>query len=246
MEELKRTAKSLTELKLIVVDPISAFMGKTDINSSSEVRGLLYELQTIAGERECAVILVTHNNKNSSQKAVSRATGSHAFVAGPRMTYVFGLHPPRDGEQPVAGECAMVPLKNNLTKNPPALVYIIKPDTVFGENDEAIETSKIEWRGTSEVTSQEIMDYEPEKRAKKDGRPDNRFRQCVEEMSRIIGDKTVLNNDAVKALKRELADFTEQMIKKTREYLGFKAVSLGYESEWRKVKLSIDEQFDNF
>lgn len=236
MDDLKKVTRTLKSLKLIVVDPISAFLGKIDGNASSEVRGLLYELKNIAEEMDCAVILVTHNNKNSNQKAISRSSGSHAFGAAARMVYAFGLRPPDDeSDQPKETEFAMAPIKNNLTKDPDTLVYTIKTTYVYGTDDEEIITSKIAWHGTSVATAQQIVDYQPNKKARTAGRPDDKFQECKAEMELLLWGKDTLAGKEVKETMDKLTQFSQSMIKRAREALGYVASFDGYEHKWTRI-----------
>lgn len=237
MDDLKRVCAELPDLKLIVVDPISAFLGKVDGNASGEVRGLLHELKNIAEERNCSVILVTHNNKTQGQKAISRASGSHAFGAAARMVYAFGLRPlepSEDDETPKDQEFAMAPIKNNLTKDPDTLVYQIISVMVPGEEGEDISTSRIEWHGTSVATAQDILDYQGKTKKRKDGRPPVLRDQCQKDVERLTGLKEKISGDEVMVIKKELISlgYNEQMIKKARNLLGYEGYIIGSDSGW--------------
>lgn len=239
MEDLKKVTKTLKRLKLIVVDPISAFLGKIDGNASSEVRGLLYELKGIAEEVDCSVILVTHNNKNGvGQKAVSRASGSHAFGAAARMVYAFGIKPlEEDEEPPKEQQFAMAPIKNNLTKDPDTLVYLIKSDYVFQEGDEdnPIATSKIVWNGTTDFSAQQIVDYNPSKKRRKgsSGRPDDKYQECKKQIEYLTFGKKELSSNEVRELMGQLTEYVPAMIKKARLEIGYiTSVSKGTEVSW--------------
>jgi hypothetical protein len=259
MDQLKKVTRTLKNLKLIVVDPISAFLGKVDGNASGEVRGLLNELKNLAEELDVAVILITHNNKNSGQKAISRSSGSHAFGAAARMVYAFGLRPLRDGEiQPNKPEFAMAPIKNNLTKDPDSLVYTIESDLVEGENNEDIPTSKIVWHGTTGSSAQEILDYRPDKKKRGTsdgddshwtgrGRPPEKFENCRCDLAQLLGDSTSIEGDAVDKIKDELSEYSKGVFKKSLESLGWKARYDGPKNVvvWEKIGTP-DEQFDKF
>ena len=258
MDDLKKATKSLKDLRLIVVDPISAFLGGKDGNSTGDVRGLLYELKTIAEEMDCAVILVTHNNKNTSQKAVSRASGSHAFGAAARMVYAFGLKPPEDGgsddgeahfgsSPPKECEFCMVPVKNNLTKDPDTLVYIIQSTYVFSDDDDEISTSKIVWHGTTNATAQEVVDYNPLKRSKTGpGRPDDTFQECKTEIEMLTWGKELVTAEDLKRIMGDLTKFSASMIRKARIAIGFTTlVTNNNEVTWVREKGQLQTNTEN-
>ena len=242
MEQLRKTIATLDNLKLIVVDPISAFLGKVDGNASSEVRGLLYELKSVAESKDCAVILITHNNKNSGQQAISRASGSHAFGAAARMVYTCGVFPVEDEEEIVKNKkFAIAPIKNNLTKDPPTLVYTIEGAIVDGYENEIINTSKIVWGEESTITGQELVDYMPNKG--KMGRPADKYQECLDMLKSMIGDESTISSKKRKEIQKELrsCDFKDAMIKKALDKLGFYTVVVdGISAEWRK-KTTIED-----
>src|SRR5208282_2599214 len=67
LEAIEIAAKGLADCKLIIVDPISAYLNGVDDHKNAEIRGLLYPLNAMAARLNCAIILVTHLNKSSTQ-----------------------------------------------------------------------------------------------------------------------------------------------------------------------------------
>jgi putative DNA primase/helicase len=86
--------RQIGRVRLIVVDPITAYMGETDGNSNTEVRAVLGDLSRLAAWSGAAVVCVTHLNKDSGGKrAVYRAMGSLAFTAAARVVLLAAAHP---------------------------------------------------------------------------------------------------------------------------------------------------------
>jgi putative DNA primase/helicase len=73
-------------VRLIVVDPISAYLGGADSNTNAEVRKLLSPLAVFAAKYGVAVLCVTHLRK-SAGVAVHRAIASIAFTAAARAVW---------------------------------------------------------------------------------------------------------------------------------------------------------------
>lgn len=63
---LQDAVASLGDVRLIVIDPISAYLGGTDSHVNTRVRGLLSPLAEIASALGVATLAVTHLNKNTS------------------------------------------------------------------------------------------------------------------------------------------------------------------------------------
>ena len=55
------------------------------------MRGLLAPLRNLAAQRNVAVVVVTHLNKAAGTKAMSRVTGSLAFIAAARAGWDWWL-----------------------------------------------------------------------------------------------------------------------------------------------------------
>lgn len=96
------------DCRLIVIDPITAYLGQVDGNNNASLRTLLFPLGELAAERNVAVVMVSHLNKRSSAKALYRAMGSLAFVAVSRSAWLIV----RDGKE--AKRRMMLSLKANL------------------------------------------------------------------------------------------------------------------------------------
>lgn len=87
-EVLRKAVARMDDLRLIVIDPISAYMEGKNENRNSDVREYLNPLVNIAKEREAAVVGITHLNKNEEASSLSRVLGSRAFTATPRAIWL--------------------------------------------------------------------------------------------------------------------------------------------------------------
>ena len=99
-----------TKTRLVVLDPLSAYIGEnTSINSANEVRRQFRPLIEIAKEQSCAIIIVHHMNKAVGQKALHRGVGSVDVDAAARSVLMVAR---TDKEHP--DERIMVQVKSNL------------------------------------------------------------------------------------------------------------------------------------
>ena len=99
--------------ELVVIDPITAYLGKTDSYKDAEVRGLL---ATVARHR-AALCCVAHLAKDQQRAALHRPGGSVAFVAAARVVFALAADP-QDADRRV-----LVPLKSNICRPAPALAF---------------------------------------------------------------------------------------------------------------------------
>jgi archaellum biogenesis ATPase FlaH len=128
----------LGDVRMVIIDPVSAYLGETDSHKNAEVRGMLAPLTTLAGSHRAAVILVSHLTKSQSTSALMRVQGSIAFAALCRA--VWGVAADKDNHQ----RRLFMPLKNNLGQDKSGLAYSIESHQLEG-GDEPIQTSRIMW-----------------------------------------------------------------------------------------------------
>lgn len=134
------------DVRLVVIDPVSAYLGETDSHKNAEVRGMLAPLTTLAGNHSAAIILVSHLTKSQSANALMRVQGSIAFAALCRA--VWGVTADKEDRQ----RRLFMPLKNNLGQDKTGLGYCIESYTLEGA-EEHIPTSRVSWESTLVETS---------------------------------------------------------------------------------------------
>jgi putative DNA primase/helicase len=87
LPSLKNVLEANPDVRLVVIDPISAYCGGTDSHKNADVRGMLAPLADLARQHRVAVVMVTHLAKGTSGKSVYRAMGSLAFTAAARAVW---------------------------------------------------------------------------------------------------------------------------------------------------------------
>ena len=83
-DEKIRRAIADFNAKLLVIDPVQAYLGETDIASAAAMRKVLRQLAAWAAMYDCAVVLIGHLNKKQSSKGLYRGLGSIDLVAAAR------------------------------------------------------------------------------------------------------------------------------------------------------------------
>jgi putative DNA primase/helicase len=117
---LEEMARKVGTVRLIIVDPISAYMGGSDGNGNVETREVLEPLADMANRLRIAVVAVTHLNKGGAggnQSALNRFAGSIAFVAAARAAFAV-IEDPEDDERRF-----LLQAKNNLGKKCKGLAF---------------------------------------------------------------------------------------------------------------------------
>jgi RecA-family ATPase len=85
------------QARLLVIDPLMAFLTRVDANNDQSVRQALRKLSNMAKRQGSAVICQRHLNKGSSPKAMYRGGGSIAIIGHARV----GLLVAKDPEAPL-------------------------------------------------------------------------------------------------------------------------------------------------
>jgi putative DNA primase/helicase len=128
LERLESAIAEISTTRLLVIDPVSAYMGRIDTHRDAEIRRVLAPLAELASRRRVAVVGVMHLKKGETS-ALLRVSGSIGFVAAARVVWGFG-------EDPDAPETrVMVAVKNNLAPLGNGLAYRIE---AFGETPHVV------------------------------------------------------------------------------------------------------------
>ena len=138
LERLKREIECIGNVRLIVIDPLSAYLGKTNSHQNAEVRAALTPVVEFADAIGACLLCITHLNKGvQATNALNRVTGSIAFIAAARASYVVT----KDADN--LNRRLMLPLKNNLAKDTHGFGYRIEETNASG-----ITTSCVSWEDT--------------------------------------------------------------------------------------------------
>lgn len=153
---LENEVAELEDVRLVVLDPVSAYLGSADANHGSVVRGAMALLQGMAERTGAAVVGISHLTKRSDARVLYRAHGSLAFVAAARSAWAAGPDPACARTGGASGRMLLVPIKCNLVKRPSGLAYRIAPSA------EAPEVPVVSWEaGEVALTAEEAFDARP-------------------------------------------------------------------------------------
>jgi len=165
--DLARLGRMLDEIggaAMIVIDPITAYLGETDSHKNAEIRALLSPLSDLAAKHGAAVVCVSHLNKSAGGEALMRVTGSLAFVAASRAAFIVAKDPENDARR------LFLPMKNNIGNDRSGLAFKVESAQVKSPAG-LIETSRIVWEPDPVVmTADEAMQPQgdPEERSAMD------------------------------------------------------------------------------
>lgn len=238
VERLETVLQHIGDVGLIVIDPVSAYMGRTDSHNNADVRATLSPLSDLAATYGAAIVLVTHLNKSKDQEPIARVIGSIGLVAAARAGYIVMK------DENDSGLRYFLPIKNNLGNDTSGFSYRI--DSIDLGND--ILTSKVTFNSVP-VEANTILF--PEKKSQTNG-----AKAFLEEL---------LSNGAMLAKEifeqAESMDYSKPSIQRAAKALGLKRKKLGMDGGWEwslpvedtedyegdifSVSVSLEESFED-
>ncbi len=121
--EIESQLNHMPGCRLLVIDPVTTFLGERDANNHGEMRRLLTLLSQLAKKRGIAVVAISHMNKNDKSKAIYRTLGSLSFSTITRTIWLLEKHPHNPAQR------VLFPLKNNLTAQDNSLCFAVQGST---------------------------------------------------------------------------------------------------------------------
>ena len=139
-DERIRQAMEKTRAKLLVLDPLQAYLGaEVDMHRANEVRPILKRLGSVAEQMGCAVVLIRHLNKMQGKKSGHRGMGSVDFQAAARSVLLVG----RTKEDPQLR--IVVPDKSSLAPEGESIAFALDPEQRF------------QWKGYCAYNAEELL-----------------------------------------------------------------------------------------
>ncbi len=232
VDDLPRLESLLAELgnvALVVIDPVTAYLGKTDGHRNEEIRALLSPLADLAAKHETAVVCVSHFNKTTGNESLMRVMGSLAFVAAARAAFAV-LSDPEDKNRRL-----FLPIKNNIGNSQTGLAFTVQ-GMEFKNSQGLIETSKIVWG--SEVittTANEVL-------AANSGESDrSATEEAIEWLNNLLVNGPMKAPDVQKEARQ--AGIGDKPLRTARERMGIKPYKKEFAGGWWwELKHSEDAQ----
>ena len=174
-EKIGRIMGEIEDVVLLIIDPISEYMGKKDANNNADVRDMLATLTDHVRSHNVAILAIAHFNKKTDvTSASSRINGSIGFAGAARTAFAVGRVVKEDDEDDGQEEKYFSMVKNNLSADKGGYIYMVVSHNYYKDGKQ-IKTAKIDWL--------RLMDEEADAmlaKASGRGRPPSASNKCKE------------------------------------------------------------------
>jgi hypothetical protein len=204
IERLAGLCERIGDVALIIIDPISAYMGDADSHMMTAVQPVLAAIADLAERCKVAVLAIHHPPKNAPSKAIHAFSGSLAFAAGPRLVFIVTEDANEDERK------LLLPVKNNLGPLAAGLAYRV----VFASVEHRISTSCIAWDDMPiEVSASEAL-----RAANSSSREPERLSEAIEWLQAELANGAALVDEVQQSAAA--AGISERTLKRAKQELG--------------------------
>jgi hypothetical protein len=202
-----RTSVRQMAAKLVIVDPIMAFLGgEVNAHRDQDCRRALHPLAAMAEETGAAVLVIRHLNKLAGGNPLYRGGGSIGIIGAARS----GLLVAKDPDNP--DRRILASTKCNLAKLPPSLAYDLTPG-----DDGAL---RVGWMGESPQTAESLL------AASRDDEDRDAVQDAVEVLRSILEGGPVPSEEVKKEARQ--AGIAERTLLRAKSILGVRSRKVGF------------------
>jgi putative DNA primase/helicase len=218
LERLEAEIRTRDNVRLIIIDPVSSYLGKVDSHKNADVRAVLEPLGEMAARMRVAVICNNHFSKGAGS-ANSRVIGSVAFVNQARAVLIVT---PDEEDQT---RMLLIPSKMNIAPLRHGLAYRIEGCSIHFEGSE-IATSRIMYESTpvTITADQALAALSPQ------GENKSEKSEAIEFLKDLLRTGPMTAKDARKEASN--AGISTKSLRSARDALQIKPKKAGMEGGW--------------
>jgi putative DNA primase/helicase len=219
LDAIEAVLREKPEIKLVILDPLSAYLGKLKKNSDEEIRWVLTLMKELAERTGVAVISIDHFNKNIQQAAIHRLSGAGALAAVPRAVWAFV----KDADDEEKLTRLMLNAKLNVVSEAKkaGLKYRFK-DVQLTIKDQEATIPAVDWLGQSDSDLEEVLHKQAD--------PDKgQLENCAAWLQSRLADGPVLSREIY--TEAESAGYSEKTVRRAVTRLGIRSKKSG--DGWR-------------
>jgi hypothetical protein len=209
---------------LVIIDPIIAYMSASfDLHKATDMTRFFTEIDKIAREFDCAMIVIRHLRKSRDGDALYQGLGSIAVAGRVRSMLVLGRHP----EDPELR--AIAHTKSNYGKLGSTIVFDLKPPPNSS-------VPAVTWLDTEDIAADDILRPQSEAAT---GRPPKESEQVARFLRDFLDDGEMDSKAVFRS--GEKRGFSEITIRRVMKKMGGKKRAAGRQSFWSLPDLNEDD-----
>ncbi len=220
LDLLERKIVEIGDVALVIIDPVTSYLGKTDSHKNAEVRGVLEPIGAMAERVRAGVVSITRFSKSGAgthNKALHKFIGSIAFVGAPRAAFVV-IEDAEDRDQRL-----FLHAKNNLAAPPQGLAFRLE-QKIVGQVGKGIVASSVKWeRDPVTITADAALAAGSDEARNARDEAEDFLREILAKGPVPVKDV----NDQANAL-----GIAEKTLKRARGDLGVKATKSDFDGGW--------------
>lgn len=209
-DERIRAAIEKYGAKLLILDPLSSYIGDCSMNSANETRTAFNHLISVAKDTGCAIVIIAHMNKAKDTSPLYRTSGSIDIAGAARS--ILAISRTKNDEN--RNERVMVQVKSNLAPTGLAILFEV---TENGVN----------FLDEIDMTAEEALSFF----TPKTGRPSEKSDAAIGFIRDLLRDGKLAANECEAKLRE--AGFKKSTIKKAKRNAGVVSEKEGFVWYWR-------------
>lgn len=216
--KLEPIVKEMSDVRILVVDPITAYLGNIDSHKNADIRALMLLLSDFACKYNIMIFAISHLTKGNTNDAVLNITGSLAFAAAARAVYVV-VNDPKDDSKTIR---LFLPVKNNLGDSKTGFAFSIEQVVL----PDKITTSKTVW-GT-QLINENINDIMRDQSMGEEER--SALDEAIEFLENLIDERPLLVAEIKNRANKN--GISWRTIERAKRKLNLKRWKVGFQREW--------------
>jgi putative DNA primase/helicase len=211
LESLRVKLADIGEVVLVIIDPITSYMGHIDSHRTTDVRAVLEPLARFAEETNIALLAISHPPKATQTKAIYAVTGSLAYVAAARFAFVVVEEPETERRLLLCAKTVAAP--------PNGIGFRL----VQSHTEKGILASSVAWDNAPvTLTANEAV------RAGSAG--SGKLAEAIEFLNdELAGDPVSADEIGAKAIRMDISEAT---LRRARKVLNVVAAKEGFQGKW--------------
>jgi putative DNA primase/helicase len=214
LEALGTTLSKLDRPQLVIIDPITSYLGKVDAHRMNDVRAVMEPVTAFAESYRVGIFAVTQPPKVQGT-AMNAFTGSLAFVAAARIAFIVVTEPETERR-------LMLPVKNNIGIKAQGRGYIIEGTQVA----EGIIAPRVVWDDAPvDVTADQAIMAAAQHSGERCS-----LKEAKEFLSDVLANGPLAATEVEDAAEKE--GISERTLRRARKDLGINAKKDNFAGGW--------------